>query len=175
MFFISQHILVLVCHLSNEVGLKTFRPQRKCASRYKVPKKVRRYLPDRVCKTPPSILKQQPIKSKIPSNSTNISHPIVCLSRRETFSASHRLHNPDLSDEENRQIYSKCNNPNGHGHNYVVYAVMKGPVEEKTGMVYNIADLKRDLGKILDTLDHKNLDLDVEFFRYYRNTLLKNR
>jgi 6-pyruvoyl-tetrahydropterin synthase len=52
---------------------------------------------------------------------------------------------------------------------------MKGPVEEKTGMVYNIADLKRDLGKILDTLDHKNLDLDVEFFRYYRNTLLKNR
>lgn len=104
---------------------------------------------------------------EVPSRLLNISPPIVSLCRRETFSASHRLHNPELSDEENLQIYSKCNNPNGHGHNYVVYLVLKGPVEETTGMVYNLADLKKELGNVLDTLDHKNLDLDVEYFRQF--------
>lgn len=117
-------------------------------------------------------------KSASTINSASIS-PMVRLSRRETFSASHRLHNSGLSDEENQQIYSKCNNPNGHGHNYVVYVVLQGPIDKRTGMVYNLTDMKREIGKVLgiystvsvsilhtlDTLDHKNLDLDVEYFK----------
>ena len=53
---------------------------------------------------------------------------IVYLSRRETFSASHRLHSDKLSNEENLQLFGKCNNPNGHGHNYVVEVIIKGKV-----------------------------------------------
>lgn len=91
------------------------------------------------------------------------SDPLVQLSRRETFSASHRLYNPDLTPEQNLEIYDKCNNL--HGHNYVVYVVLKGPIDPQTGMVYNMADLKRELEEVLGTLDHKNLDVDVEFFK----------
>lgn len=92
--------------------------------------------------------------------------PKVYLTRRETFSASHRLHSVHLSDDANVQIFSKCNNPNGHGHNYVLEVTICGSVDTKTGMIMNITDLK-DLIQIfvLDLLDHKHLDLDVEYFR----------
>ncbi|XP_041975199.1 6-pyruvoyl tetrahydrobiopterin synthase [Aricia agestis] len=92
--------------------------------------------------------------------------PIVSITRRETFSACHRLHSPFLSDEENAKLYGKCNNPNGHGHNYVVLVTVKGPVDSQTGMVMNISDLKiymRDAISI--PLDHKNLDQDVPYFK----------
>jgi len=91
---------------------------------------------------------------------------LVYLTRRETLSACHRLHSNQLSDEENRKIFDKCNNPNGHGHNYVIEVTVKGRVDEKTGMVMNITDLKKAMNiAIMDTLDHKHIDLDVEYFK----------
>ncbi|XP_047985204.1 6-pyruvoyl tetrahydrobiopterin synthase [Leguminivora glycinivorella] len=92
--------------------------------------------------------------------------PIVSITRRETFSSCHRLHSPFLSDEENKKLYGKCNNPNGHGHNYVVLVTVKGPVDAHTGMVMNIHDLKQYMKEaIMDPLDHKNLDQDVPYFK----------
>ena len=66
------------------------------------------------------------------------------------------MHSPTLSDEANRSIFGKCNNPNGHGHNYTVTATLRGPVDPDTGMVANLADLKAWMHKaIVDVLDHK--------------------
>jgi hypothetical protein len=62
------------------------------------------------------------------SSSNEPKRPVVILSRRETFSASHRLHAPQLSEEANRELYGKCNNPNGHGHNYTIEVLLKGQV-----------------------------------------------
>uniref|UniRef100_A0A914C6J4 6-pyruvoyl tetrahydrobiopterin synthase n=1 Tax=Acrobeloides nanus TaxID=290746 RepID=A0A914C6J4_9BILA len=95
----------------------------------------------------------------------NLARPIVQLKRVETFSAAHRLHSTELSDEENLQIFGKCNNPNSHGHNYTWEAVLKGPVDPRTGMVYNLADLKKEMAVVLEMVDHKNLDKDVAYFR----------
>lgn len=92
--------------------------------------------------------------------------PKVYLTRRETFSASHRLHSIHLSDNDNVQIFSKCNNLNGHGHNYILEVTVVGHVDSKTGMVMNITDLKNLIQiYVLDLVDHKHLDLDVEYFR----------
>jgi len=63
------------------------------------------------------------------------------LTRRYLFSASHRLHSDRMSDEENRVTFGKCNNPYGHGHNYVLEVTVSGPVDERTGMVCNLVDL----------------------------------
>lgn len=92
--------------------------------------------------------------------------PIVTLTRRAQFSASHRLHSPQLSAEENRKIFDKCNNPNGHGHNYVVEIAVRGEIDPKTGMVMNLSDLKKAIDEaVMQNLDHKNLNLDVPAFR----------
>jgi len=94
-----------------------------------------------------------------------MSPPVVKLTRRETFSACHRLHNPKLSKEQNREIFDKCNNPNGHGHNYVLEVTVKGQVDEDTGMVMNISDLKDIIEEaVMKPLDHKNIDKDVPWF-----------
>jgi 6-pyruvoyltetrahydropterin/6-carboxytetrahydropterin synthase len=91
--------------------------------------------------------------------------PKVYLTRRETFSACHRLHSIHLSDNDNIQIFSKCNNPNGHGHNYVLEVTVVGHIDSKTGMVMNITDLKNLIQtQVLDLVDHKHLDLDVDYF-----------
>src|SRR5436190_9797986 len=63
------------------------------------------------------------------------------LGRRYRFSASHRLHSPHLSAEENCRVFGKCNNPYGHGHNYVLEVSMSGDVDPATGMIANLADL----------------------------------
>ena len=87
------------------------------------------------------------------------------LTRRETFSASHRLHSCFLSDLENRNVYGKCNGINGHGHNYVVEVTMKGPIDPITGMVMNLTDLKDIMNEaVMVPLDHKNIDKDVAYF-----------
>jgi 6-pyruvoyltetrahydropterin/6-carboxytetrahydropterin synthase len=86
------------------------------------------------------------------------------VTRTESISCAHRLHSPYLSEAENADLYDKCNNPNGHGHNYRVSATVRGPVDPRTGMVVNITDLKAAMGNVLATLDHKNLDKDVEWF-----------
>ncbi|XP_060644592.1 6-pyruvoyl tetrahydrobiopterin synthase [Drosophila sulfurigaster albostrigata] len=91
--------------------------------------------------------------------------PVAFLTRRETFSACHRLHSPQLSDAENLEVFGKCNNFNGHGHNYTVELTVRGPIDQRTGMVLNITELKDAIETvIMKRLDHKNLDKDVEYF-----------
>jgi len=90
--------------------------------------------------------------------------PLVEITRREEFSASHRLHNPALSDAENRALYGICNNPNGHGHNYELEVTVRGALPERTGMVMNLTELMRILReRVLPLVDHKHLNHDVPF------------
>ena len=94
-----------------------------------------------------------------------IGRQIAHLSRRYHFSASHRLHVDALSAEENREMFGKCNNPFGHGHNYVVEVTLSGPVDPVTGMIVNLGDL--DLfaqREVMDLFDHANLNT-LEAFR----------
>ncbi|XP_060700592.1 6-pyruvoyl tetrahydrobiopterin synthase isoform X1 [Hemiscyllium ocellatum] len=87
------------------------------------------------------------------------------VTRVENFNAAHRLHSNYLSDEENKRIFGKCNNPNGHGHNYKVEVTVRGEVNPHTGMVINITELKEHMQEaIMKPLDHKNLDKDVPYF-----------
>ena len=86
------------------------------------------------------------------------------LTRRYWFSASHRLHCDGMTAEENQEIYGKCNNPWGHGHNYALEVTVTGPVDAKTGMVCNLADLDGFVNQnILERLDHQNLNTLREF------------
>jgi 6-pyruvoyltetrahydropterin/6-carboxytetrahydropterin synthase len=84
--------------------------------------------------------------------------------RRYTISASHRLHTEALSPEENRATYGKCNNPHGHGHNYVVEVLVCGAVDRETGMVVNLAALDEVVRtQVVERFDHTNLNLDPYF------------
>jgi 6-pyruvoyltetrahydropterin/6-carboxytetrahydropterin synthase len=86
------------------------------------------------------------------------------LSRRYLFSASHRLHSQAMSKAENQQTYGKCNNPFGHGHNYIVEVTVSGQVDEKTGMVCNLVDLDGFIEReVLNRYDHENLNTLPEF------------
>jgi 6-pyruvoyltetrahydropterin/6-carboxytetrahydropterin synthase len=86
------------------------------------------------------------------------------LTRRYLFSASHRLHSDAMSNEQNVATYGKCNNPHGHGHNYVLEVAVSGPVAEDTGMVCNLADLDRFVhDEILERYDVQNLNRLPEF------------
>jgi 6-pyruvoyltetrahydropterin/6-carboxytetrahydropterin synthase len=88
------------------------------------------------------------------------------LGRRYRFSASHRLHSVHLSEEENRRVYGKCNNPHGHGHNYIVEVSVSGSIDPATGMIANLADLDGFVEReVLDAFDHKSLNEDVAAFR----------
>ncbi len=88
------------------------------------------------------------------------------LGRRYRFSASHRLHTSQLSEEENSRVFGKCNNPHGHGHNYVVEVSMSGDVDPATGMIANLAELDAFVDRqVLDDLDHKSLNEDILAFR----------
>ena len=84
--------------------------------------------------------------------------------RRYTISASHRLHADALSTEENCATYGKCNNPNGHGHNYVVEVLVGGAVDPETGMVVDMVALDQVVRtKVIGRFDHTNLNLDSVF------------
>src|SRR5271154_6801999 len=90
----------------------------------------------------------------------------IQLGRRYRFSASHRLHNAHLSEARNRELYGKCNNPHGHGHNYVLEIAVSGPVDAATGMIANLADLDAFVEKnVLADYDHKSFNDDVATFR----------
>jgi 6-pyruvoyltetrahydropterin/6-carboxytetrahydropterin synthase len=90
----------------------------------------------------------------------------VELGRRYRFAASHRLHSGRLSEEENFRVYGKCNNPHGHGHNYVVEISLSGDVDPATGMIANLADLDRFFERqILEAFDHRSLNEEVAAFR----------
>ena len=90
---------------------------------------------------------------------------MVYLTRKCEFSASHHYHNPNLSEEENRRIFGKCNNPNGHGHNYTLEVTVKGSVDQKTGFVVDLKLLKDIMNReVVDALDHRYLNKDVPEF-----------
>lgn len=91
--------------------------------------------------------------------------PSAILTRRETFSASHRLYSAALSDSENKALFGKCYHPNGHGHNYVLEVSVKGAID-KNGLVMNLADLKKIIEEhVLSKVDHKHFNLDVPEFK----------
>jgi 6-pyruvoyltetrahydropterin/6-carboxytetrahydropterin synthase len=91
---------------------------------------------------------------------------MIYLTRRYRFSAGHRLHNDSLSQEENRRVYGKCNNPNGHGHNYLLEVTIAGSIDPATGMIFDLVELDGIVNeRVLDKFDHKNLNLDMENFR----------
>lgn len=92
--------------------------------------------------------------------------PDVTVTRRLTFNAAHRVHNPALSDGENRAIFGKCNNPHWHGHNYVLEVSVSGPVDERTGYVMDLGALKRVVeDEVVGKMDHRNLNVEVDFMR----------
>ncbi|XP_019938285.1 6-pyruvoyl tetrahydrobiopterin synthase [Paralichthys olivaceus] len=100
-----------------------------------------------------------------PATSDSSAERVGYITRIQSFSACHRLHSIHLSDEENRKVYGKCNNPHGHGHNYKVEVTVRGKIDRVTGMVMNLTDLKRCIEDVIMTpLDHKNLDKDVPYF-----------
>ena len=89
---------------------------------------------------------------------------MIYVTRRETFCASHRLYNPNLSDDENNRLFGKCNNINGHGHNYVLEVTVAGKTDPKTGYVVDLKLLKNIIiENVVEKVDHKNLNLDVDF------------
>jgi 6-pyruvoyltetrahydropterin/6-carboxytetrahydropterin synthase len=90
----------------------------------------------------------------------------VVFGRRYRFAASHRLHSAELSDEENCRVFGKCNNPYGHGHNYMVEISVSGTVDPATGMIVNLTDLDSFVqSEVIEAFDHKSLNEDVEAFR----------
>ncbi|MBG7628996.1 MAG: 6-carboxytetrahydropterin synthase [Bacteroidetes bacterium] len=95
----------------------------------------------------------------------------LAITRKEHFNSAHRLHNALWTDEKNRKVFGKCNNPNFHGHNYELEVKVIGEVQEDTGYVMDIKQLS-DLIKIkvLDKFDHQNLNLDVEEFKVLNPT-----
>ncbi|XP_076154326.1 6-pyruvoyl tetrahydrobiopterin synthase [Alosa pseudoharengus] len=99
------------------------------------------------------------------NNAEHLPERIGYITRVQSFSACHRLHSKALSDEENKKVFGKCNNPHGHGHNYKVEVTVRGKIDRRTGMVMNLTDLKQYIEEaIMIPLDHKNLDKDVPYF-----------
>lgn len=91
---------------------------------------------------------------------------MLYLTKVAEFSASHRLYNPGYSDEKNEDTFDKCNNINGHGHNYIIEVTVKGVPDPETGYVYDLKKLNKLIkDEILDLVDHKHLNYDVELLR----------
>jgi len=91
---------------------------------------------------------------------------MIYITRREHFSASHKLFIAEWSDEKNQEVFGKCSNPNGHGHNYTVYVTVKGEPDEKTGFLVNLKLVSAVINElVIDLVDHKNLNVDVDFLR----------
>jgi 6-pyruvoyltetrahydropterin/6-carboxytetrahydropterin synthase len=91
---------------------------------------------------------------------------MVYLTRKCEFSAAHYYHNPEFSPEENQRLFGKCNNPNGHGHNYTLEVTVKGEVNSRSGFVVDLKELKDVLEReVLSALDHRFLNKEVPEFR----------
>jgi 6-pyruvoyltetrahydropterin/6-carboxytetrahydropterin synthase len=87
---------------------------------------------------------------------------MIRITRKLEFSAAHFYHNPDMSPEENRRVFGKCNNPHGHGHNYVLEVTIKGEPDPETGMVLDLKELKEILQReVADRMDHRHLNYEV--------------
>lgn len=92
--------------------------------------------------------------------------PIAFITRRERFSAAHRLFKSDLTDDENFELYGQCSHPNWHGHNYELFVTVKGEVNEETGYVANLKTISNIIKReVIEKLDHKNLNIDVAFMK----------
>ena len=90
---------------------------------------------------------------------------VVYLTRKAEFAASHYYHNPALSAEENRRLFGKCNNPHGHGHNYLLEVTVKGKVDARSGFVLDLKELKEILKReVLEAMDHRFLNKEVAEF-----------
>lgn len=88
------------------------------------------------------------------------------ITRRERFSAAHRLFRADWDDEKNMEVFGPCSNPNWHGHNYELFVTVKGPIDPETGFVINIKKLSRLIREhIIDKIDHKNMNTEVDFMQ----------
>ncbi|MCB0767590.1 MAG: 6-carboxytetrahydropterin synthase [Flavobacteriales bacterium] len=92
--------------------------------------------------------------------------PIVFITRRERFSAAHKLARPEWSAEQNQATFGKCSNPNWHGHNYELWVTVKGEPSAETGFVVDLSKVSAIMQEtVISKLDHKNIDLDVDFMR----------
>ena len=88
------------------------------------------------------------------------------ITRRERFSASHKLFKPEWSDDKNLEVFGKCSNPNWHGHNYDLYVTVKGSINPETGFVADLSEISDILkDKVIRHIDHKNINLDVPFMK----------
>ena len=91
---------------------------------------------------------------------------MIYVTRREVFSAAHRLYNPKFSEEENEKIFGKCSNPNWHGHNYTLEVVVAGDIDPETGYVIDLKLLKEIIiENIIRKVDHKNLNTETDFMK----------
>ena len=91
---------------------------------------------------------------------------MIYLTRRERFSAAHRMFKPEWSDEQNMEVFGKCSNPNWHGHNYILFVTVKGEPDAENSFVINMNTLKKIIhDKIIVKVDHKNLNIDVDFMK----------
>ena len=91
---------------------------------------------------------------------------MVYITRKEHFSASHRLHNPDWSEAKNVEMFGKCNNPNGHGHNYEIEVTVAGDPPKDSGMVMDLKKLSDLIDEeIIERVDHKHMNHDVDFLQ----------
>jgi len=88
------------------------------------------------------------------------------ITRRERFNAAHRLYRKDWSEEKNLEVFGKCSNPNWHGHNHTLFVTVEGNVDSETGFVINLKRLSKIIKeKVIDKMDHKNLNLEVDFMK----------
>jgi 6-pyruvoyltetrahydropterin/6-carboxytetrahydropterin synthase len=94
----------------------------------------------------------------------------ISLNRTYEFSSAHRLHASELSAEQNLQIYDICNNPQGHGHDYRLEVSLQGEPDQKTGMIFALDDMDNLVRLVLDRLDHRHLDKEVDFFKTHVST-----
>lgn len=91
---------------------------------------------------------------------------MIYLTRRERFSAAHKLYKEEWSDKKNEEVFGNCSNPNWHGHNYVLYVTVKGEVNPETGFLIDLKLMKKIiLDNVIVKLDHKNVNLDVDFMK----------
>lgn len=91
---------------------------------------------------------------------------MIYVTRRERFSAAHRLFRDEWDDKKNMEVFGKCSYPNWHGHNYVMYVTVKGDLNPETGFVVNIKRLSKIIKEqVIVKLDHRNMNLDVDFLK----------
>ena len=91
---------------------------------------------------------------------------MLFLTKIVDFSSSHRLYNPNWSDEKNFEVYNKCSNKNGHGHNYKLEVTIKGEPDQEKGFIIDLKEMKNIINEeIVDKVDHQNLNLDVDFLK----------